>query len=171
VENEISVAVGDDGLIQVLDYGADRVFTYTPNMRVVKNWQPSTSAPGTNHRLGPLAGGQDDTLFLADVSGERILRFSRDGQFISAIDARADGASRKLSREFAVSGSSVFAMDADGHTLHAWALDGKLRLDADLAPELGPASRLPSPLAVSPRGELLVLDAPQARVLRYRINF
>jgi hypothetical protein len=41
----------------------------------------------------------------------------------------------------------------------------------DLAPELGQASRPAPPLAISPRGELLVLDEPEARVLRYRINF
>lgn len=170
-ENEISMAVSDDGLIHVLDYAADRAFTYTPKMRLAQTWQPSTSAPGSSRRLGPMAAGPDASLFLADVSGGRIVRFSRDGQFISAIEASADGVSRRLSREFAVSSSCVFAMDADGHTLHVWTFDGKSKLDADLAAELGEASRLPSAIAVSPRSELLVLDAPKTRVLRYHINF
>lgn len=170
-ENEISVAVGDDGLIHVLDYAADKAFTYTPNMRLAQTWQPSTSAPGTNHRLGPMTGGPDGSLYFADVSGQRILRFSRDGKYVSAIDASADGISRRLSREFAVSSSCVFAMDADGHTIHVWTLDGKLKMETDLAAELGAGSRLPPALAVSPKSELLVLDAPQSRVLRYHFNF
>jgi hypothetical protein len=41
----------------------------------------------------------------------------------------------------------------------------------DLAPELGQGSRVAPALAVSPRKELLVLDASESRVLRYRINF
>jgi streptogramin lyase len=170
-ENEISMAVGDDGLIHVLDYAADKAFTYTPNMRMTQTWQPSTSAPGTNHRLGPMAGGPDGSLYFADVSGGRIVRFSREGQFVSAIDASADGTSRRLSREFAISSSCVFAMDADGHTIHVWTIDGKLKLETDLAAELGPGSRLAPALAVSPKNELLVLDAPQSHVLRYHINF
>jgi hypothetical protein len=179
-ENEISVAVGDDGLIHILDWSAEKVFTYTPSMRLAQNWAPlvgaagvasAANAAGTIHRLGPIVRGPEDSLYLADASGGRILRFSRDGQFVSAIDASADGTQRKLSREFAVSGSCVLAMDADGHTLHVWTLDGKLKLDTDLAAELGPGSRLPPAIAVSPRSELLVLDAPQARVLRYHVNF
>jgi hypothetical protein len=55
--------------------------------------------------------------------------------------------------------------------LHVWALDGRPQLDADLAPELGQAKRSAPALAISPRKELLVLDAPEARVLRYRIDF
>jgi sugar lactone lactonase YvrE len=170
-ENEISMAIGDDGLIHILDYAADKAFTFTPNFRLTQTWQPSTSARGTNHRLGPMAGGPDGSLFLADVSGGRFVRFSRDGQFVSSIDASGDGTSRRLSREFAVSSACVFAMDADGHNIHVWTLDGQLKLEADLATELGAGSRLPPALAASPRGELLVLDAPQSHVLRYHINF
>jgi hypothetical protein len=49
--------------------------------------------------------------------------------------------------------------------------DGNPRLDMDLAPQLGQGTRPAPPLAVSPRHELLVLDAPEHRVLGYRINF
>jgi hypothetical protein len=170
-ENEISVAVSDNGLIHVFDYAADKAFTFTPNFRLAQTWQPSTSAPGTNHRLGPMVGGPEGSLFFADVSGGRFLRFSRDGQFVSAIDASGDGITRRLSREFAISINCLFAMDSDGHTIQVWALDGKLKLETDLTTELGAGQRLPPALAVSPRGELLVLDAPQSHVLRYHINF
>ena len=47
-------------------------------------------------------------------------------------------------------------------------VDGKPKLDVDLAPELGQPIDPRLPLAVSPRKELLVLDAPQSRVLRYQ---
>ena len=62
-------------------------------------------------------------------------------------------------------------MDTDGRMLHVWTMDGTPKLDMDLAPELGQAPRSAPPIAVSPRGELLILAVPEARVLRYRINF
>jgi hypothetical protein len=55
--------------------------------------------------------------------------------------------------------------------LHIVDSEGKPKMDVDLAPELGQGSRPAPPLAVSARHELLVLDAPERRVLRYRINF
>jgi hypothetical protein len=65
----------------------------------------------------------------------------------------------------------IFVMDADGRMLHVWSVDGRPRLDIDLAPELGQGNRSAPSLAVSSRKELLVLDRPEARVLRYRLNF
>jgi hypothetical protein len=63
-------------------------------------------------------------------------------------------------------------MDSDGRMLHlASTSDGAGKGDIDLAPELGQGSRKAPALAVSPHGELLVLDAPESRVLRYRITF
>ncbi|HEY6904890.1 MAG TPA: hypothetical protein VI216_11325, partial [Candidatus Acidoferrales bacterium] len=64
-----------------------------------------------------------------------------------------------------------FAMDADGRKLHVWSTDGQPKVDVDLAPQLGQGNRPAPPIAVSPRKELVVLDAPGARVLRYQINF
>ena len=55
--------------------------------------------------------------------------------------------------------------------LHVVGTDGSPKLDVDLAPQLGQGHRRAPALAVSPRPELLVLDAPESRVLRYRISF
>ena len=62
-------------------------------------------------------------------------------------------------------------MDVNGRMLHAWSIDGHFEADIDLAPELGQAKRNAPALAASPQRELLVLDAPEVRVLRYRINY
>jgi hypothetical protein len=170
-ENLLSVAVATDGLIYVLDSGADKVFTFTPRMRLLQSWSPPVSAPGTRSRLGPIVIGPDYSLYIADAAGGRILRFTTERQIVSEIGAGAGAMGGKLSNEFAVSRSYLFVMDADGRMLHVRTLDGQSKLDVDLAPELGQAARRPPPLAASPRGELLVLDEPEARVLRYRINF
>jgi hypothetical protein len=171
IEDMLSVAVGDDGLIHILDADAGKVFSYTPRFRLVKIWQPAANVPGGKARAKAIRAGADGYLYVADTAGNRILRFTREGRFVAQIDAGADGAGRKLSEEFSVSREHVFAMDANGRTLHVWSLDGRPEADVDLAPELGQAKRSAPALAVTPLKELLVLDAPEARVLRYRINF
>lgn len=168
-EDVLSVAVDDGGLIQILDAEAGRIFTYTPRFRLAKSWTPAASEPNARVRPRAVATGPDGSVYVLDAEANRIVKFTSEGSFVSEI--KAGGGSGRLSDEFVASPSGIFAMDADGRTLHAWSLDGQPKLDMDLAPELGQGSRAAPALAVSPRKELLVLDAPEARVLRYRINF
>ncbi len=170
-EDLLGVAVGDDGLIHVLDADAGHVYTYKPNYRLLRNWQPAANVPNARVRARGIAVGPDGFLYVLDTLGNHILRFTNGGEFQSQIDASADGITRKLSDQFAVGLGYVFAMDADGRMLHVWSADGRPKLDLDLAPELGQGNRSAPSLAVSPRKELLVLDRPGARVLRYRLNF
>lgn len=173
-ENMLSVAVGWDGLINVLDSNAAKVFTYTPRLRLVQSWQLPHSTDPADRRTqpGPMEMGADGSLYVASGQGP-ILHFTREGHFISQLGtvASAGTGAPRFSGEFAVSGNYVYVMDADGRMLHVLDLDGALKLDVDLAPELGQAPRPAPAIAVSPRGELLVLDSPGARVLRYHINF
>ena len=170
-EAQLSVAVDDDGLIHILDADAGRIFAYTPRFRLVRTWQPAAKAPDGKARVQAVATNSDGDLYMADPAGNRILRFTQEGRVVAAIGGSADGVERRLSSQFAVSGNYVFVMDADGRTLHVWSTDGRSKLDLDLAPELGQGNRQAPALAVSPHKELFVLDAPGARVLRYRINF
>jgi hypothetical protein len=176
--NVLSAAVGDDGLIHVLDQHAGKVFSYTPRMRLVQTWEPRETLPGSK-QFGPLVEGPDDFLYLGTPSGG-IMKLTREGHLVAEITAATgrgtSGASTGVSWNpnagFAVWNNCVFVMDSDGRTLHvASTVDGADKLDMDLAPELGQASRKAPALAVSPHGELLVLDAPESRVLRYRITF
>jgi hypothetical protein len=168
--NQLSAAVGDDGLIHVLDPHAGKVFSYTPRMRLVQTWEPRETFPGT-HPFGPLVAGPDNFLYLGTPSGG-IMKLTREGHLISEITPGATGTIWNPGAGFAVWNNCVFVMDSDGRMLHiAGTADGAAKVDIDLAPELGQASRKAPALAVSPHGELLVLDAPEARVLRYRITF
>ena len=171
-ENELSVGVGADGTIHVFDPISNTVFSFTSNMRLIHKWQPAEGSVNAMGHLGPLAAGPDGFLYIADSAAGKILRFSPEGRFDTAYGIpNPDGSLRRLSRNFAVSGNDVFAMDADGVTLHVWSTDGKPKIEADLSKELGQQPHIPPALAFSPRSELLVLDAPQDRVLRYHVNF
>ena len=168
-EDMLSVAVDDGGLIQILDAEADRIFTYTPRFRLTKTWTPAASDAGVRVRPRSVASAADGSVYVLDGDAGRILKFTSEGSFVA--EMKANGGSGRLSDAFAVSPIGIFAMDADGRTLHAWSPDGQSKPDMDLAPELGQGTRAAPLLAVSPRKELLVLDAPGSRVLRYRINF
>jgi len=170
-ENTIGVAVGEDGLIHVLDPIAESVATYTAAFRMIRAWQPVASGPNARVRGTSIAVGPDGYLYILDPAGNRIVRFTEDGHCVSEISAIAGGAARRLSDEFAVAGGYIFAMDADGRMLHVWSVEGKAKLDLDLATELGQGNRPAPALAVSSRKELLVLDSSGSRVLRYQINF
>ncbi|HXA75575.1 MAG TPA: NHL repeat-containing protein [Candidatus Acidoferrales bacterium] len=170
-ENLLGVAVGEDGLMHVLDADAGHVFTYTSRFRLLRNWQPAANMPNGKGKPRAIAVGPDGYLYFVDPVANQILRFTNEGQFTSLVDPKADGVDRRLSDQFAVGLGYIFAMDVDGRMLHVWTVDGRPKLDVDLAPELGQANRAAPSLAVSPRKELLVLDRPEARVLRYRLNF
>jgi len=170
-ENVLGVGVADDGLIYVLDANAGKIFAFNNRLRVALSWQPHLDSGGSKELSGGIAIGPDTSVYVADPSRGRILKFTRDGRYLSEIGVSATVSGSRLSNEFAVASNYLFAMDSDGRMLHAWTSDGTPKLDVDLAPQLGQASRPAPPLAVSPRGELLVLDESDARVLRYRINF
>jgi hypothetical protein len=169
--NELTVAVDDDGAIYALDADAGKVFHYTRRFRLVQSWMPVTSLHGRRGDLGAIEAGRDGYLYIADTHSNCIVRVTGDGHLISRITGGADESGPKIAGEFAISKNYIIMIDADRPMLHVWTTGGTPKLDFDLTPELGQRSRPVHPVAVSPRGELLVLDAPGARVLRYRINF
>jgi hypothetical protein len=171
IEDELSVAVQDDGLIHILDADAGKVFTFSPRFRLLRTWLPGSGVPDPRARARTVADGADGFLYMADPGANRILRFTDEGRFAAALDPAAEGSRRRLSDQFAVARGYIFVMDANGRVLHVWSTDGQHKLDVDLAPEIGQGNRPAPALAVSPRKELLVLDAPEDRVLRYRLNF
>ncbi|HEY0702072.1 MAG TPA: hypothetical protein VGD60_04830 [Candidatus Acidoferrales bacterium] len=166
--NSLSVAVTSDGLIHILDPAAGKIFTYTSRLRLVQTSEPRETVHGTG-RFGPLVRGNDDNLYLGTPSGG-IMKLSHDGRLLTELVA-SNGAQWNPNTGFAVANNSVFVMDANGLTLHIATTDGTPKLDADLAPQLGQGNRRPPAIAVSPRNELLILDADESRVLRYHLAF
>jgi len=171
LEDKLDVAVEDDGTVQILDTDASKMFTYTPRFSLLRAWLPAVDGAGSKVRAKAVANGSDGFVYVADPDSNRILRFTSDGRFFAALNADSDGQSRKLSDRIAIGRGYIFAMDADGRTLHVFTTDGHPVLDTDLAPQLGEAKRFAPALAASPEKELLVLDTPGTRVLRYRLNF
>jgi DNA-binding beta-propeller fold protein YncE len=168
-EDTLGVTVADDGLIFILDRNAAQVLVYNAAFRLTQTWRSSAgSVPSTPDAI---AYGSDGFVYLLDAQNNRVGRFSENGQLASEITIRRAGTNLRLGGEFAAAAGCVFVIDGDGLTLHVFASDGARKLDFDLSPQLGHEHRFIPALAVSPRHELLVLDSPGSRVLRYRLNF
>ena len=165
-ENTLDVTVADDGSMSVLDVNAARVFDFTPGFRLVRTWQPVTSSTG---RPRSIVAGQGDTLFLGG-NGNNVIQRYLEGKLSAELGAKSAPPEAKIGDQFALTSNLIFVTNADGHTLQVWTTDGTPKLVVDLTPELGQTSRLAPPIAASPAGDLFIVDAPQARVLRYRIN-
>jgi hypothetical protein len=170
-EGFVSVAAGSDDSIYVLNSGSGKIDAYSPRFRLIQSWVPASGGSDSVSHSGPVVMGPDGNLYIFDEHGNRIMRFTDGGQLVSEFKLAASGTAGRISSEFAVSRTSVIAMDADGRVVHVWTIAGKPMFDQDLAPQLGQAFRPAPALAVSPRGELLVLDQSVARVLRYRTTF
>jgi DNA-binding beta-propeller fold protein YncE len=169
-ENRISVAVGNDGLIHVLDSNAAKVFTFTPRAKLVQTWLPGAGSSGSAAtRYDPIVGASDGFFYVGTSAGS-ILKFTREGQRVAEIHPATNGVRWDPASGFAIWSNHVFVMDADGHTLHVATLDGATTLDTDLAPQLGLGHRNAPMLAVSAQGDLLVLDPLECRILRYRVK-
>jgi hypothetical protein len=71
---------------------------------------------------------------------------------------------------FAVGGQFVFTIAASSTQIRVWTLDGKPRLDADLAAYLAASAIAAPQIAVTPQEELLVFDPAAPKVFRFRMH-
>jgi len=168
-DNLLSVAVSDDGTVYVLDGSTAKVTQFDSRLRFARTWTVPGVPEGTEVNAGPIVAASDGSLYVGDAATGLIRHLTHEGEAQGEIGPPPNGG--RLGDRFAVSTNAIFAMDADGRTVHMFGLDGSLKLSADLAPQLGQGARKPPALAASPRQELLVLDDSAARVLRYRIQY
>ncbi len=169
----LSVAVNGEGEIFVNDLKTGRMEKLTPEGRRVKSWDI-----GDPDFLGlaVLACGPDGALYVAELLNDRLRKFTRDGESVAAwpLTSPADAEKNSLKHfraGLAVSEKYAFVEDLTERRMGVWTLDGKLKLSDDLGGRLRSESNPFRGFAVSPRGELLVLEGSRPGVMRFRINF
>ena len=168
----LGVAVDDGGNVFAAEQCLAQIQKFTPRGRLLKAWRVPGENPGESALLAGAAIGPDGFLYVVDAKGNRIHKFTREGEFVSAW-GRAETLPEQIGAlgGIAVSEKYVFATDEAGRRIHVWTVDGRHKLSDDLGGHLRSDSTARINVAVSPRGELLVLDSEGARVLRFRINF
>lgn len=177
-----SVAVDTLGNVYVADASAARIVKFNPRLRFEQSWGSRGSALGELNDPAHLALGQDFALFVLESQNRRVQKFTLDGAAqaawpfpVPAPPAAPPPASDKdklVSYGLAVSPKYVALLDAARGHLDFWTLGGEMQQSFSLAArqEIGASAALAA-IAWTPRGDLLLLDAASARVLRYRVNF
>jgi streptogramin lyase len=167
-ENTLDVAVADDGSVDVLDVNGSKLFDFAPSFRLMHVWTPAKNAETWNGHPNSIVSGPADAIFVSGIATNSLVRFD-EGKFTAQINLPGEPAARG-DDQFALSANYIFQADPDGHMIHVWTLAGAPKADLDLSPQLGDGQRSAPPIAITPTGDLLVLDTQQARVLRYHIN-
>jgi hypothetical protein len=190
-------SVGTDGKLFVPDPNGGKIQVLSSRGQLLKVWRVAAAAETAGKQAQPITAvaAPDGFVYVADDETGRIFKFSGEGEQVAAWESDAV-AGPVLA--LAVSPKYLFALHAASPRLQVWTLDGKPRLSDDLGGRLaatsppdsspdapqaeGTAARQVASLAISPRGELVVLlpggvrdavpggDAAGPRVLRFRIH-
>lgn len=170
-----SLAIDPVGDFYLADFLAGRVVRMSPRGRTLEGWGKPAGLATERWMPYPIRLAQDGNLFAADAGDQRIVRLTSVGQYVSSWEFPFTGIQRSTNapkpNSLAVFGNLVAASDAQKRLLEIWGLDGtpKLTVDFSQHPEWGEQAS-PTDIAFTPRGDLLILDRPDSRVLRFRVN-
>jgi NHL repeat len=164
----LGISVDDDGNLYVPDPTASRLVKFNSRGRLLGSWAaPAKAAP--EERPSWVAASQDGSVFVAYFKTGRIEKYSSDGSLATSwIAAENPSEESEAISGMAVGGDFVFTMSAAPPEVRVWTLDGRHKLDANLAEQLG-AVAAPQ-IAITPQSELLVFDPSAPRVFRFRMH-
>lgn len=172
--NPSSLAMGFDGNFFLADAVSGRVMRVSPRGRTLEGWGKPAQVAG-RWMPYPIRLAPDGNLYVADAADGRIIRLTSVGQYVASwqfsfTDADASSVAPRVDG-LAISANFVAASDAQKRTLEIWTLDGQPKLTVDFSQhsEWGPHVS-PTDIAFTPKGDLLVLDRPDSRVLRFKVN-
>lgn len=170
-----SIAIGPDGNFFAADFTMGRVARLSPRGRTLEAWGKPAALPTGRWTPYPIRLAQDGNLYVADAPNQRIERLTSVGQYVSSWEfpfaGLAQSNSSPKANGLAVSANFVAASDAQKRLLEIWTLDGQPVLTVDFSqhPDWGPHAS-PTDIAFTPKGGLIVLDHPDSRVLRFKVN-
>ncbi|MGC1105997.1 MAG: NHL repeat-containing protein [Candidatus Acidiferrales bacterium] len=170
-----SLAIDPTGDFYLADSTAGRVVRVSPRGRTLEGWGKPAGLGAGRWMPYPIRLAQDGNLYVADAAAQRIERLTSVGRYVTSWEFPFSGmklaTNAAKSNGLAVSGNFVVASDEQKRLLEIWTLEGvpKLTVDFSQHPEWGEHAS-PTDVAFAPHGELLVLDGPDSRVLRFKVN-
>jgi sugar lactone lactonase YvrE len=173
-EGPFIFSTGADGDIFVPDPAGGRIQVLTPRGQIKKTWSvASASATEQAHPVAVVAG-PDGFIYVGDALSGRIYKFEAGGERMAVWN---DSATAEPNAErfwgMAATADHLFVLRGGSPHLEIWTFDGRQESTDDLGGRLNtqPGSQTRTlALAISPGGELLVMDAAAPRVLRFRIH-
>ncbi len=165
----LGISVDDQGNLYVPDPAGSRVMKFDGRGRLVKTWKAPQNARSADERPLAVATAQDGSAFVAYTKTGRIEKYSSDGSWITSwMATENETATPRAITGFAVAGQFVFTAGATPPRIRVWTLDGQRKLDDDLGGRLDGVAA--PQIAVTPGGELLILDPSAPRVFRFRMH-
>jgi DNA-binding beta-propeller fold protein YncE len=167
-EGPFGFSIAADGTVFVPDASGGRIQALSSQGKLERVWRVPPAAGGKASKPVAAEVGPDGFVYVADFETGRIVKFTRDGMQVASWDDSVDPPAPLLG--LAVSSSYVFVLRGASPRIVVWTLAGQMRVSDNLAGRLDAAPRNAGSLAVSPSGELVVLDPAAPRVLRFRIH-
>jgi sugar lactone lactonase YvrE len=165
------ISVDADGNLFVADSGRHVIQKYSPRWRLLFTWGTAKSGPGNVGEPADVATDAEGFLYVSNTKAGLVQKYSSDGRVVTTYSVPATEPAPVVLAGLALSSKHIFVADPDQHRVYMWSKEGGYLYSENLATRLQTNEATPVDVAVTPRGELLVLDSEGARVLRFRINF
>lgn len=167
----LGISVDADGSLFVADIGRHVIQKYSSRGRLLFTWGHAISVVGNVGEPTDVVADADGFLYVSDTQARLVQKYNSDGQVVATYSVPTSEPAPVAMAGVALSSRHIFVADPIQHRIYVWSKDGGFLKSENLTPRLQTNEPAPVDVAVTPRGELLVLDAEGARVLRFRVNF
>ena len=170
-----SIAMESEGNFFLADMVTGRIVNLNSRGHLLDSWGKPEGLPAAHWTPCRIRLGLDGNLYIADVENQKVVKATSDGRYITEWDfpfsALGPGKYPQKTYGLAVWQNHVVTSDEQKRLMQIWTLNGELEQTLDLSqhPEWGEHAT-PTDVAFTPKGELLVLDRGDARVLKFRLN-
>lgn len=167
----VAAAIAPDGNLYVADFDLDRIEVFSPKGRYLFDWGSAGSGPGQFNSPAGLAIDAQGEVYVADFYNGRVEEFDPNGKWLRNIGRKGRGTG-----EFYY--PTDIAFFADGRLLIADAYNNRLQIfNSEAKPiaawgfrwkyllGLNSALRVPSGVAINARGETIVADSANHRIV------
>lgn len=123
----IDVAVAGDGTLFVADGFNDRIQVFGPDGAFLRKWGGPFAINIKGDRFGwfriPTSvtlGPDEQTVFVADQENNRVQKFTRDGEFLTAFGTPHDGAGYTESAVAVAADGTLYTVNLIDHKVEVW---------------------------------------------------
>jgi DNA-binding beta-propeller fold protein YncE len=155
--------------LYVLESGHGRIAKFGPYLSFEKEWDVPAEA-GQPAQVISIAAARDGRILVA-APGKSLHVFSSEGELAAPSGVGLENGHRSGGlAQIAAHKDHVVGLVQGGRTVQVWTREGKEVLNESLDKHF-PASDGSLAMTATSRGELFIVDAAGARVLRFRMNF
>lgn len=162
------------GIFYVADTGKHRIVEFDKNGKEIRAWGTKGDKPGQFNEPIGLALDQAGNLYVADRLNFRIQVFTADGQFVKQWAVKG-WSKEQIDMEPHLALDQIhgliYASDGRGKAVYCWKLDGTPVATVAKDSQGHDLFQVPIGVAVDKQGDLYVVDAAAAKLLKLKGQF